>query len=62
MLAECKCKRDRIKSSRTVIDTSSSVGVAGRLENSQPPAKREKQKRKYKAKQEEMKIKLAALG
>lgn len=39
-------KKDRIKSSRTVTNESSSGGVAGQLENSHPPGKRGKKGRK----------------
>lgn len=38
--------RDRIKCSRTVTNQSSSGGVAGQLENSQPPGKTGKRGRK----------------
>lgn len=55
--------KDRIKSSRTVTNESSSGGVAGQLENSHPPGKREKEaEREREKRQRERNVKLIALG
>jgi len=58
-------RTDRIKSSRTVTNESSSGGVAGQLENSHPPGKREKEAerdREREKRQGERNVKLVALG
>ncbi len=47
-LDNVKWKRDRIKSSRTVTNQSSSGGVAGQLENLQPPGKKGRKREKTK--------------